>query len=62
MGNSQDYPTLNDKITLCPTEIGDSGKTWMLPSTCDDHNAVNEIYCHDFMTICPSGEDFYFRL
>jgi hypothetical protein len=62
MGQTQDYPTLNDQITICPTDISDDGSIWMLPSTCNSHNAVEMIYCKDFITVCPNGENFYFRL
>lgn len=34
----------------------------MLPSTCNSHNAVKDIHCNGFLTICPDDKDFYFRL
>lgn len=34
----------------------------MLPSTCNSHNAVHNVHCNGFLTICPDDKDFYFRL
>lgn len=69
MGNTADYPAIRDQITICPNKMDPGATTWMLPSTCNSHNAVQEVYCNDFLTACPdksqpSAPDtyFYFRL